>query len=339
MNWFGCVIMLDMSQKTVLFIAPSFYGYEKAIIGKLKKLFKKVIYVNETINNNSLYYKFVNNFANDSMPEAMEHFFINSVKQITRDVDFVFCIRCYYLNLTCLEYMHNYFKKGCKFINYQWDSSDIVPIIKETFNLYDRVLTFDIKDSSQFGWIYRPLFYIKEYLDNQNSKVFDVLSVCSYNSERYRIYDRLKRYLLDKGLDYSINIYCKPSYYFLKKYIKKDKGFVNVSYNNLSSRKLSLGELYSMYARAKCVFDNTISEQTGFTMRTIECIGSKCKLITNNKMIFNADFYNENNYYYYNKDEYDIDLEFIRGKYIELPYEIYNRYSLDSFLEDIFREG
>lgn len=68
-------------------------------------------------------------------------------------------------------------------------------------------------------------------------------------------------------------------------------------------------------------------------MRTIECIGNACKLITNNTLIKSSNFFNENNILIY-QDALNIPIEFIKSDYI-VNAEIIKKYSIDSFLEDL----
>ena len=55
---------------------------------------------------------------------------------------------------------------------------------------------------------------------------------------------------------------------------------------------LSQKEMEQIYKDTKIIVDYTAQTQSGFTMRTIESIGYRCKLITNNMNIMDADFYN-----------------------------------------------
>lgn len=88
-------------------------------------------------------------------------------------------------------------------------------------------------------------------------------------------------------------------------------------------------------ALSDSIVDYTHPNQTGFTMRTCEAIGNRCKLITNNKRIMDADFYNPNNIYVYDLDNLYIPYSFINNEYEELPEEIFERYSLENWLKDI----
>lgn len=331
--------MLDYNNKKVLLIAPSFYNYNNIIINKLKQIFNNVYYINETINNYNLFYKVINNLFNSQMQKTMDRYFISSIKEVPRDIDYVFCIRCYYLSGSTIEYMRKYFKANCKFVNYQWDNSDVVPIIKDTHRLYDKVFTFDINDSNKYSWKYRPLFFVEEMVTSNLNRNIDVFSLGSFNIERYNLYQIFKDFFDEYNLNSSLILYDRRLRFLFDKFFKKRSMLKNIKLNKLVFNSLSINELYDAYSNSKCVLDYTIKMQTGFTMRTIECIGNKCKIITNNKNIYNADFYNSNNIYVYDESNPKIDKDFILSPYTDLPEELYKKYTLDSFIKDIFCEA
>ena len=70
-------------------------------------------------------------------------------------------------------------------------------------------------------------------------------------------------------------------------------------------------------------------------MRTCEAIGHQCKLMTNNKMVLESDFYNPNNIYVYDIDNFFIPNEFLKSDYIENSVSVYNRYSLKNWVKEV----
>ena len=72
----------------------------------------------------------------------------------------------------------------------------------------------------------------------------------------------------------------------------------------------------------------------------MEAIGNETKLITTNKEIKNYDFYNNKNIYCIEKIEeiFSLHKEFFSEKYQEIPKEIKNRYTVNGFINEIFRK-
>lgn len=77
------------------------------------------------------------------------------------------------------------------------------------------------------------------------------------------------------------------------------------------------------------------SDNNGCTFRSIDCIGMKKKLITNNKDIVNEDFYSPNNILIIDENNIEIPKEFIYSPYEDLPKEIYEKYSLENWVKQL----
>ena len=71
-------------------------------------------------------------------------------------------------------------------------------------------------------------------------------------------------------------------------------------------------------------------------MRTYDAMGCRCKLLTNNPHVKDADFYDPQNIYVYDPDHFEIPADFLDTPYRALPPEIYDRYRLDGFLQELF---
>ena len=71
-------------------------------------------------------------------------------------------------------------------------------------------------------------------------------------------------------------------------------------------------------------------------MRTTEILGAKRNLLTTNKEIKKYDFYNENNIYIFNRSKPKIKFDFLIENYENIDNNIYNKYSLKNWIENIF---
>ena len=70
-------------------------------------------------------------------------------------------------------------------------------------------------------------------------------------------------------------------------------------------------------------------------MRTIECLGNNCKLVTNNNNLRNENIFNDSNYYIYQGTNVEIPDYLLSKPYTELDNKIYDYYSLDGWLETL----
>lgn len=89
-----------------------------------------------------------------------------------------------------------------------------------------------------------------------------------------------------------------------------------------------------VYEASRCVLDSAQAGQLGLTIRVLEALGAKKKLITTNEDIVNYDFYRPENIYVY-EGKIDLDNVFFKSKYVELEEDIYKKYSLQSWLTEI----
>ena len=91
-----------------------------------------------------------------------------------------------------------------------------------------------------------------------------------------------------------------------------------------------------IFENSKCILDAPQAGQSGLTIRSIECLGAKRKLITTNEDIKKYDFYNENNILVFN-DNLEINNNFFSSPFIEINEDIYTKYSLRKWLETILQ--
>ena len=80
--------------------------------------------------------------------------------------------------------------------------------------------------------------------------------------------------------------------------------------------------------------DSAQEGQNGLTIRVIEALGAKKKIITTNQDIVNYDFYCPENIYIYN-GKINLDSIFFHSDYKIIDEKIYNKYSLSNWLKEV----
>jgi len=95
-------------------------------------------------------------------------------------------------------------------------------------------------------------------------------------------------------------------------------------------------EILNIISKSKTVLDIQHPDQSGLTMRTIEMLGAKRKLITTNSNIRNYDFYRKKNIYIIDRDNPKLDKSFFQSNYKNLSKDVYQKYSLENWLKTIF---
>ena len=101
---------------------------------------------------------------------------------------------------------------------------------------------------------------------------------------------------------------------------------------------LSLEKVMEKYSESKVILEYVKVENEGCsTLRALDCLGLKKKLITNNKEIINEDYYNKNNIFIIDENNIDIPIEFINSPYEELPKELVEKYYIDNWLDELLK--
>ena len=117
----------------------------------------------------------------------------------------------------------------------------------------------------------------------------------------------------------------------------QDKNMRKSKVTDFSFIPMSRSELMDFYLRSRIQLDIQHPNQTGLTMRTIETLGAKKKLITTNHLVKEYDFYRPENILIVDRDNPIIDVEFLKSQWKEIPNDVYEKYSLRSWLNAIFK--
>ncbi len=99
---------------------------------------------------------------------------------------------------------------------------------------------------------------------------------------------------------------------------------------------LKKNEIVDYVEKSNVVVDIQHPNQIGLTIRTIEVLGARRKLLTTNNDIVNYDFYNPNNIQVLDRDSVNVDISFFRKQMVELDETIYKKYSIDGWISVIF---
>lgn len=322
--------------KSILLVMPKYYGYELYIKEEIQKRGYKVYLLYENLAAIDTVYRVISNYLKKYEDKYIYRYYKNYIDGIHDTIEKVVVIRGSSIRKNILCLIDEKFPR-CHKVMYQWDSVKNNKNVLEIYGEFDRVLTFDMEDAKKFGWLYRPLFYIDE-LCSKTQKRYDFTFICTLHSQRVEIAKSLLE-IADK-MQYKkfLHIYTTLPSHIRHKYLLKDPAFVNSEKIKIKHYSLSLEETNDIYDKSKIIVDYTHPDQKGFTMRTIESIGHKCKLITNNRNILEADFYNQENVLLYDGYEIEIPAEFVSKPYAEIADHTHQKYSLTAFVDDLLSD-
>jgi len=323
-------------RKRVLFIGTVFYTYHLMIIKELKAQGFVVDYYPDRPSEKSLAKGLIK--INKNFVKKLTAAYFDNVINETKGThyDKVFMINCKVYTKTMVEELKKV-HKDAEFILYLWDSVKLYPFVEELIPLFDRSYTFDFDDSKgNFGLQLLPLFYNDEYtkiVENNKDIQYDLVSICTAHPIRYRIVKELFPKLEKEGIRiYSFLFINKLQYLYNKVFVKQ---FWFAKRNEFNFKQLKNEDIIEIIKKSNTVFDIPHEAQSGLTMRTIETLGARKKLITTNKQIKKYDFYDENNIMILNDDNFEEVINFLKQEYRDIPEHIYKQYNLSSWVRNI----
>ena len=225
-----------------------------------------------------------------------------------------------------------------RFLLYQWDSQTNFPFIKQVQKYFDKVYSFDKLDvDNNKNLRFLPLFYSRNYEEIGKEKreeyKYDFCFVGTAHPKKYRFIRQMSEQLKAVYPKQFIYFFFPSKIVFFYRKIH-DKELWNAHLNEFHYVPLTSLEIEAIYKDSRCILDSPQAGQIGLTIRVLEALGSKKKLITTNEDVINYDFYCPENIYVYNGTIDLNDLFFITD-YKEIDRDIYERYSLRSWLEEI----
>lgn len=328
-----------LANKQVLLMAPGFFEYYSAIKRELELLGATVYVIKEDFVNTSTLYRYFFVKSEHLKYRFTSNYYKRQLDKLEDNIDVVFVIRGEAISEDIMLLLKEKYPNAY-YLMYQWDSIKNNPNAVKISSYFNKCSTFDPLDAEKLNWRYRPLFFIQnedEVIAN-NKKNIDFIFVGTLYYRRAELLKKIKSYCKTNKYVLFDYLYVKKLEYFVHKYLMRDQRYSILNTDEVKFRPLSTDEISRYYKKTKIFVDYAADSQNGLTMRTIESIGNRSKIITNNKNILNADFYNTNNIYLYDINEFTISETFINTPYEELSNKIFYKYSLKGWIEDIFGE-
>lgn len=319
--------------KKILLLYARFFGYDQIVKAKLESLGAEVDLYDARANistfekalkkvNSSFYYKKQYRFHKKIYKD-------NANKQY----DYI------YTNENIASETLKAYKRvfpGATIILYLDDSVENLKGVEKTFYCYDKILTFDSSDAEKYHLQFRPLFFSDLFseADKGDTKVEnEICFIGTCHSDRLNVIDKI----LNKYKKYHYYLYCYlQSWYMYYYYRVVNPVFRTKKKDFFRYKQKSLAEVAGEMRKSIAILDIQHPLQTGLTMRTIETLGCKKKIITTNKDIMNYDFYNKSNIAIIDRCNPIIDEDFFTTPYVDISEDMYKKYSIEGWIKEIF---
>lgn len=326
--------------KKLLLIAPVFFGYYKDMIREAEELGYEVDYLCDAPSNSNIS-KALGRINKKLISGSAKRYYREKALPLAeqKEYDKILLVA----GMTCAFSADMFaemktLQPKADFIMYQWDSEVNLPYCRKMHPYFDRVYTFEKADCKP-GSVYRfkPTFYTRIYEEIAKKEKTDWTYDCSYigtaHPKKYREINQMAEEL-KPDLPRQFIYHYIPSVlkYVYHKVMAPE--YRKAHYRDFQKAKLSGEEVRKVMEESRCILDAPQGGQTGLTLRCLECMAGERKLVTTNTDIVNYDFYRKSNILVY-PGTAEERKEFFEKPYEKLPEELYEKYSLRSWIKTL----
>lgn len=327
----------NLKGKRVLFFYLSTFNYENEIKWAMEREGAVVDAFNERPTNNVVA-RILIRLNRNLLGKYINKYYDNIINQ-TKDnkYDFIFFIKGESISTSIVQKLRNAHPEA-KIVMYYWDSIANNHNAKGMLHCFDKVLSFDKNDSEAMKMEFLPLFYIPQYAEIAEKEVeqkYDMMFAGTTHSERYEFVNSIAEQIKLQGGNCFTWFYFPSKVNFYKLKLDNPR-FRSAKIEHFNFKPMSHAELLRYYAESRIQIDMQHPKQTGLTMRTIETLGSKKKLITTNYHVREYDFYRPENILIVDRHNPVITKEFIEAPWKDIPKNVYEKYSISSWLNSVF---
>ena len=323
--------------KSILLICPNFFNYDKEIKKCLENQGANVELFDERPKNSFLVKVIIRIGLNFFIKKNINDHYQSLFKSIKhKKYDDILIISPEVIDEPKLNIIKS-LQPQARFILYMWDSFNNKKNSSALLDFFDKRVTFDKQDAEKYKMQFLPLFYCNLYSDiKKNEKyTYDLCFIGTAHSDRYEIVKKIEALGKKHNLSTYTYFYLPNSImYWVRKLFLKSYKYGNIK--DFFFQPLSQEEIVNIFKKSKVIIDINHPLQSGLTSRTLESLGSKRKLITTNGNIVDYDFYNKQNIYILDRDFPMLNTEFFSTDLYQLDYAVYSKYSLESWLINLF---
>ena len=332
-----------MKNKSILLVVPVHFEIYKDLIQSLKKADYEVIFL--FLTDKPFFYKnlidrfnsFLNknifldkNFKKSLIFSRENEDLVSQLDILSGTLDYSLIIRPDLLSLDTLRKIKN---KVSKMVGYQWDGLNRFPSVFERITCFDKFYVFDHMDYLKYKDEFSQIDYITNFyleIPSVNDVGVQPRSVCfvgSYLEGRMTSITELTDFLQKENFNINVKLLCDNEK-TREKYKDVEIDFINkpLSYRDMIMHVQKYETLLD--------FDNSSIHQ-GLSFRVFEALFYKKKIITNNKLIRNFDFYHPNNIFIWNENNLDNITDFLSLPMVNIDQGIVEKYSFRNWISRV----
>lgn len=328
--------MDNLNGKRVLLFTSKLFNYHQLIKNQIE-LEGAIVHMYDERNNPTSIEKILLRKAHFLMAGKVNRYYEKvAEKEKQFNPDYIFFVSPEAVTRAAMKILRRSYPKS-KFILYMWDSVQNKRV-QGILGYFDKKFSFDPNDCEKYNMKLRPLFYAKTFSTNEERKTdfkYDVSFIGTVHSDRAKILHKVKEYCDEHEMSYYFYLFIPGKLlYFLRMVFTQ--GLRQWEKNYLHIKPIAKEKVAEISSETRCVIDINHPHQTGLTMRTIEMLGLKRKLMTTNTNIKQYDFYRPEDQIVIDRYNIKIDDNKLKQKYVDIPCDIYQKYSLRSWVREIF---
>lgn len=325
--------MKDIQGKRFLFIAPRFFGYEIDIKNEIERRGAIVDYMPDRPFDKPWQTAVTKHFPNLIQP-FITSFYYKRLKSFGAvEYDVILVVNGQTLEPKFFAFLKAKYLKA-KFVLYMWDSMENRPGIAKTLKFYDSTFSFDSYSAKEYGMKYRSTFFTSRHRSPHNTSYeYNVSFIGTMHSDRYETLSRIRSQLGPDIKAYWYYYLQAPWVYVVYRLLKP--AMRNASIHDFKFKPLERTKVYEIFANSQAIVDVEHPKQRGLTMRVFEVMAWNKKLITTNVNIKDYDFFREENICIIDRENPKIPLSFFSIDYQRLSPEVYYKYSVAGWLDEI----
>lgn len=329
----GSPMPAQQPSRRVLLIAPRFFGYETEIVEEFQHQDADVDLLPDRPFDSPLL-KAATRYHPALTSPAADRFFDAQLQRLARGgYDLILVVQGESVSAQTLLRMRAHFPRA-RLVFYTWDSLGNKPFAVAKLSHYDQCLSFDPADAARYGMRSRPLFFTRGFERPIPSGFrVDISFIGTIHSDRYRVVRRIAA-RLPPGTRADWYLYVQaPWMYWARRIFTRQLDGSNRA--EFRFKPLARTSVQDIYFASRSILDVEHPKQHGLTMRTIETMGSGTKLITTNAAVREYDFFDPRNICIIDRSDPWIGADFFETPYQAVPSEVYARYKLSRWVEDV----
>jgi hypothetical protein len=208
-------------------------------------------------------------------------------------------------------------------IAYLYDSFSRWPMSREELAVYDEVFSFDPENAKSHGLKKLYNFIYEDHVANAERGEYSAFVVMA-GKDRVPALESLAQEFDRLGIsDYKFLVQCKP---------------IPGAHPGITffEQRMSLESVGELVKRSRIILDISKPGQAGLSFRFFEAMASRKKVITTNKSVVDYDFYNPANILVIDEASPVIPERFITEPYVDVPEQIYQKYTLQGWTRTVF---